>query len=204
MITETPTLKLGFSGYADLSYFTAKVPDYPTQPSRHITEHVETIYASSMRRGNSHNGDIFEVCFLDAMSKFSFQGARIDISKIEAHTDVQPPKNAEADFWVNPQAPKTIGASPIMLMLKTSLRERYKQEDRDAMIAKQTKVPAPTTIGVVLAEDNRLIGGMTAKGLEKEKNRLHRTVQRCAGIDELLSAYDKDAMLRLFRAIAAC
>jgi hypothetical protein len=202
MIDDNPTVRLPYQKYADLRHFTRNIPDRPSQPSSHVTTHVEAIYNSALKRGNGDNGDIFEVCFIDAMLKFNHQGATIAADKISTHVDVVPPKHAEADIWIRATG-QHVNSAPMMLMLKTSLRERYKQEDRDAMIAKNAQVPAPRTFGIVLAETYKFIGNMTASNLDKEKKKLMLIKQRCQGIDNLFSAYDQDAMLKLFRAMAA-
>lgn len=78
-----------------------------------------------LRIEGKNGGDAFELLLADALYKYGVESDRIH-RNIKADA-----KNADADILITPRPHKR---KAIVIMAKTSLRERWKQEDRDGFI----------------------------------------------------------------------
>ena len=181
----------------DIKHHTRKVPISIHDPSKHVDDHMQELITSKLKGNRGH---WFEYCVMDALMVFEdpSTGDTIDISRVRSHLDVVPPYNAEVDILINPTKPTD---RAFFLYLKTSLRERWKQFDRDAILASfnPCKSFTPTTdikyIGIFYREYARFTLEQNLKKAGKEK-------PRCHVLDDIITATDSSAMLSLFSRIS--
>ena len=201
MLVEFP--KTGFHLKGDfcsnLAHHTRNVPVFSDNPSRHIVDHFTTLLDSALAGNNSSIGGWFEATVLDALLVYrSPTGASIDVSRIMTQVDIQPPLHAEVDILVKPSR---ITGFAYFLYLKTSFRERWKQVDRDSIIAsfvRRTPI-AGTENYVTVALFFREHRG---DSLEVVRKQAAQVLNKSRSIQEILSVSDVDAMKNLFCKIA--
>jgi hypothetical protein len=112
----------------DLAHHSRGVKDPPGfDPSLLIISNYEAIIQGPLFRGkinNTNYGTLFEICWWNALITYGVPPQLID-----THIDLSKGKHAEIDLLVH-----TAMSEDIALLLKTSLRERWKQPDRDAHV----------------------------------------------------------------------
>jgi hypothetical protein len=97
-----------------------------------------------LQQNNSRNGRHFCLCVYDALV-----AAGIPPQRIELNVRADPRRNDDIDLRV------TLSATHqryVLFYLKTSLRERWKQVDRDAYYAKHAWARGATTVCLIFAE----------------------------------------------------
>lgn len=80
---------------------------------------------SAIGRNNSRNGKALELTMHAALIEYG-----VDPGRISSHCHVDKTKRVEVDILIRGAPPHT---RTVAIMCKNSLRERWKQEDRDAM-----------------------------------------------------------------------
>lgn len=113
--------------YDDLRHHTRQVRAQKL-PSVHVTKHYDALLTGGLDRNNAKNGKRFEICILDALLHFGVPPLKIEVCK-------QPPygQKAEADFHI------TLNNGFANIYAKTSLRERWAQPDRAALLWNMTR-----------------------------------------------------------------
>lgn len=86
-----------------------------------------SIFNSRAKNQNSAMGSVFHACGYDALV-----ASGIQIERILCHIDATNGKHADCDFVI---MPTTANSKAVVVMVKSSLKERWKQFDRDAMLA---------------------------------------------------------------------
>lgn len=99
----------------------------PFLPNERAHSHYRALLSvPHSRPGNSVKGRRFETCVIDALV-----AAGVNPNRMEFNKDVSNGKDVEVDIIVHPSKK---GGVTYFLMLKTSLRERWQQADRTAMM----------------------------------------------------------------------
>jgi hypothetical protein len=170
----------------DLAHHSRAVHDPPGfDPGYLITSNYDAILDSALFRGNTNNGNngtLFEICFWNALIKYG-----IDPAKIERHVDPTHGKNADIDFLVH--AP----LGDVALLLKTSLRERWKQLDRDANAIRFTDSGGRLEVWAVFYREHRDDTPVKMIRLAENKERMFFT-----GGVRVRTVLDGNAMRALF------
>jgi len=164
--------------YADLIHHTYHIPDYPNDPSRHVTEHYEALLNSSLDSGNANRGRWFEVCIIDSCIKAGIDEANIEYS-------VWPDRDLDCEIDIV-LYPADINKSIAYIQAKTSLRERWKIMDREASIVRQIDRRNPLNIGLMYNEYPK------NKNYTIEKNiRLAEQKEgKCGNMDQIITVMD--------------
>jgi hypothetical protein len=97
-----------------------------------------------LQRNNSSNGRHFCLCVYDALV-----AAGIAALRLELNVRADPRRNDDIDIRVTVSA---LTQRYVLFYLKTSLRERWKQIDRDARYAKEQWGKGATTVCLIFAE----------------------------------------------------
>lgn len=127
MITHVPPQmgKTSALDPADLVHHSRLVQDPAGfDPAYLITSNFEAIARGPLLKGitgGSIYGRLFEICWWNALVRYG-----VDPSRIERSIDPSRGKHADIDLLVH------VNGHDVALLLKTSLRERWKQMDRDA------------------------------------------------------------------------
>lgn len=107
--------------WLDAQRWTEHIVDVPMErlANRHFTAICTGIRRHTTKKDPQARGSLFELCIYDLLARL--------VPKTELETCIQmvKGKNAEADFLVSKRT---------AILAKTSLRERWKQIDRDAMV----------------------------------------------------------------------
>ena len=143
----------------------------------------------------------FECAVVDALLSFEdpTTGKTLDHKRIDTKVDLFPPHCAEVDIVIKPSGLEKNEIS-YFLFLKTSLRERWKQWERDASAAK-----------LVPSKINPLVSNYKAIGLFYEEKRGNSDDQdqkiatnifkKCMWLSSLYTIKVRSAMLALFKEI---
>lgn len=145
---------------------------------------MEALKNSRLRGNNAARGLWFECCVYDALIKFG-----ISKTDIITHIDNSHGKDAEADIMVNVRA-----NGSVVIFCKTSLRERWKQEERDAIVMRNVMNPPPRCIGVMLKERARDTAKQTINNLTKQR-------AKYVALEDIITVYDESAINKLFSSL---
>jgi hypothetical protein len=157
-----------------------------------------------MSTNGSTTGIFFEMVLVDALVQFGVPEQLIYGQ--QKHREV----NVELDVLVGR---RQTGSRAVGLMLKTSLRERWKQMDRDAMIftfhpEAFPQMNATMNNGIAADSTQLSIWGVTIredakKPPQKAVQHARRMARKCIGIrnTHLISIYDSEGMERLLREV---
>lgn len=182
--------------WEDLTHHTRRVKN-GLSPSEYIVQHFDAVKGSFHGKPNvAVLGLLLEVCVWDALARF-------DISILAWGADLSGNgKHADADILVRP---KDTAAHPfdVALLIKTSLRERWKQLDRDAMIMERAYraedgSSRPLQVRAMFLREKDTDSVSTAQ-------RKARTVQRQLGAPntQIFTLMDQETVTRLFTTLGA-
>jgi hypothetical protein len=178
----------------DLQHWTRNVPDHRGHPGHRITEHYEAILKYNAEKNNSKKGAYFEAVVYDALV---FEG--VDPDRIGLSVDVSNLRDADADFLIAPPGKTFAWASGnnwidcTAILCKTSLRERWKQVDRDAGIIHG--ITRGDVFGLVHKEQ-------TDSSLEKMQRLLQRHEKKLSARDtSFITTLDDDAVSAMIRGL---
>jgi hypothetical protein len=170
----------------DLAHHSRAIQDPPGfDPAYLITSNFDRIVQSALFRGNTNNrnnGELFEVCFWNALVTYG-----IDPVRIEHGVDPTHGKHADIDLLVH--AP----LGDVALLLKTSLRERWKQLDRDANAIRFTAAGGRIEVWAVFHREHR---DDTAEKMIRHAEHVER--QFFTGGVRVRTVLDTNAMRTLF------
>lgn len=170
----------------DLAHHTRQISDpLSFSPSQMITANYDAVIHGPLFRGkvnNTYYGNLYEICWWDALVSYG-----VPAGTIEPHVDAASGKHAEIDLLVH--APM----DDVAILLKTSLRERWKQLDRDASLISIFAVTRRTDIWVVFYREQ------AADSAEKMVGHARR-VERMFGTRDVKvrTVMDGNAMRSLF------
>lgn len=152
-------------------------------PGSHISSHMEALEKHPMiSNKNNVRGSMFEYCVYDALALW------VDETRISRGVHLSKKHSVEVDYVVLPDN----GGSIFYLFAKTSLRERWKQVDRDAMAASRLRPDEDhVTVGLFLREQ---------KTHDQIKSIAlgNKCLEKCMGVDYFMSVYDRRNTLELF------
>lgn len=115
---------------------------FPERAAAHYTAYLQD---RTIKRNHTRNGDWFCFCIYDALVACGVTPERIIFN-----TRASKERNDDIDLLIEPCLSTQ---SRMCLYLKTSLRERWKQVDRDARIAKDIFGKNTMTVCLSYAED---------------------------------------------------
>jgi hypothetical protein len=114
-------------------------------PAERAAAHYTTLLQSpTLKLSNTRNGYCFCVCVYDALV-----AAGVDPQRITFNSRASKERNDDIDLRIAPSNPTK---AMTCIYLKTSLRERWKQVDRDARIAKDVWGNRTRTVCLIYAE----------------------------------------------------
>ena len=180
---------LNFDKHIELADKTLSVPSYPDNPSKHIVAHMDHLLNS-----NSITKESFEAVYLDAVLQFTGpNGEMIDPGRIKIHVDVNPPHQAAMVILIEGRK------FHFGLLGQPSWRERWRQYDRAALIAKRTMKNLRVYAFHYNEEPKK-----TTWTPEKNLSWVAKQVPIFApdGLDDGLSSYDELKLKELFLTIA--
>jgi len=120
-----PSIERGSTFTAeDLRHFTRRLDLPPAESIQANYEAVHSAVLLNRRAPAAASGALFEQCIYDAMCR-----SGVDPSWIQTGVDLADGNNAEADFVISVPS-----RGRRAVFVKVSLRERWKQIDRDAMV----------------------------------------------------------------------
>jgi hypothetical protein len=165
--------------FEDLQHITARVDNRGLHPSERVVKHFDTINAFFPGPGISRNmrGSLFEWLIYDAVVA---HGVRI----VRTNIDLGRGRNAEADL---------VSSNDVAILAKTSLRERWKQPDRDAHIMEMTHRGLKTYVVYLREKD-----GDDIERIERNSERIQSQMFSKAIV---LSVYEEDLFAEMIRAM---
>ena len=115
-----------------------------TFAERAAAHYTALLQDRTLKRSNTSNGYWFCICVYDALL-----AAGVSPERITFNTRANKKRNDDIDLLIEPSVP----TKAVMCMyLKASLRERWKQVDRDARIAKDHWGKSTQTVCLIYAE----------------------------------------------------
>jgi hypothetical protein len=115
-----------------------------TFAERAAAHYTALLQDRTLKRSNTSNGYWFCICVYDALL-----AAGVSPERITFNTRANKKRNDDIDLLIEPSVPTK---AVMCLYLKASLRERWKQVDRDARIAKDHWGKSTQTVCLIYAE----------------------------------------------------
>ena len=137
------------SDWHTIEHALRKVITNPANPAETIHKNYEALLKNkSLANSSTKRGNWFEVAIIDALIQ-----AGVETNRIEKNVHLNKQRNVEADIVVYPTDRESLDGWTFILMAKTSMRERWKQWDRDAQaIPYVDKIHNPLSIGIFYKE----------------------------------------------------